>query len=124
MQHLEVRARGFELTQAIGEHCAMCFQKTFSWGAGQIRGAAVILREINDDIRGGTEKSCRVVIRLTQGASMMVEAVDEDLYRAIAVASTRMCDVLHQRVGRIRKHRMRHGRAERRDGDDLCLHGL
>lgn len=109
MHDVQVRARGFQLTKAIGEHCVICFQKPLEWCTGQVRDAAVFLRDINGT-HGGIDKSCRAVIRLSHGPAVVVEATSADLYQAISAAANRLRETLHHRIGKARhQRRHRHG---------------
>ena len=96
MNTIEIRTRGFGLSQALADHCQMHFGRAIRLCAQHVGRVTVILLDINGD-HGGEDKSCRAILSLPQGPTFTVEAVDRDLYRAICLAATRLKRSLRNR---------------------------
>jgi putative sigma-54 modulation protein len=110
MNTIEIRSRGFALSQALSNHCQMRFDRAIRSCARQIRSVTVILLDINGD-HGGEDKSCRAILGLAHGATFTVEAIDRDLYRAVARAAQRLKQSLRRRL---RQHHGAHPRPDDR----------
>jgi hypothetical protein len=96
MANIEIRARGFGLTEALANKCEACFGRAISVCAREVRRITVVLFDVNGD-HGGEAKSCRAVLTRLPGPLIVVEAIDRDLYRAIAIAAARVRRSLHRR---------------------------
>ena len=89
MNTIEIRSRGFCLSQALANHCQTHFARAIHSCAQHVRQVTVILLDINGD-HGGEDKSCRAILSLPHGPTFTVEAVDRDLYRAVCLAAARL----------------------------------
>jgi ribosome-associated translation inhibitor RaiA len=101
---MDIHAQPFKLTPALQQHVAQRVEQaigTASKSVRGIRGIMVRLLDVNGE-RGGVDKTCRIVAWLRRGGSVIVEAVDRDLYAAIDAASVKLRVALGRRLNRRR----------------------
>jgi putative sigma-54 modulation protein len=97
--HINLSALKFGVTAAIGRHVNRRLTAATARTAGSATRAIVRLWDVNGT-RGGIDKACRVVVWLRGRGTIVVEAVDRDLYAAIDTAATKL-------RGAISRHRKR-----------------
>src|SRR5688572_4691067 len=98
---ISIYGLGFELTEAIVRHVEERVNRSLGAASRQVSGVSVRLGDINGD-RGGTDKRCRVVVSLRQLRTIVVEAVDRDLYTAVDDALARTGESVRRHVKRRR----------------------
>ena len=74
--------QGLELTDANAEHAATRVQFALGTASDHISAVSVRMTDVNAD-RGGNDKRCRMVVDLRNLRTVVVEAMDADLYAAI-----------------------------------------
>ncbi len=82
---IEVKSRGFELTQSLLEHVQNQVQAGLGRIGRRIKAVVVRLSDINGD-HGGEDKSCQVQIVLPSSRTVMTQTVHRDMYASIAGA--------------------------------------
>src|SRR5688572_3888694 len=92
---------GFELTGAIVRHVEDRVNRSLGNASDQVSGVSVRLGDINGD-RGGADKRCSVIVSLRQLRTIVVEAVDRDLYAAVDEALARTRESVRRHVKRRR----------------------
>lgn len=108
---INLSALKFRVTAAIERHVNRRLKGAVGRAAGSVTRTIVRLWDINGT-RGGVDKACRVVVWLRGRGTIVVEAVDRDLYAAIDAAAAK----LRGAVSRHRKRRrtLRREHAQRR----------
>jgi ribosomal subunit interface protein len=95
--NLDIRARGFSLTQALRAHCERQLAFALSRFASRLTQVTVRLVDINGP-HGGVDKRCSVVISLHGHGPIAVESTDVDLYAAISRSAERAGQAVVRRV--------------------------
>jgi ribosome hibernation promoting factor len=83
---IEVRGRGFRVTQALREHLEKRLRFALDRVAPRVEAVTGVLRDVNGP-RGGVDKHCEMRARLLGAREVRVRERDHDLYRAIARAA-------------------------------------
>lgn len=96
---MDVFAPKFELTAGLDGCLAVRVEHAIGVYWNFIRGVMVQLLDVNGE-RGCAGKACRIVVWLNSRGSVIVEAVDRDLYTSIAAASAKLRVALGRRLGR------------------------
>ena len=104
---IDTRAIGFELTEAIVGRVEARLGAALGPFSRWILKTTVRVDDVNAD-RGGIDKRCAVVVAMRRHGLEVAEAIDEDLYRAIDEAASR----IRKSVSRHSKRRLAR---ERRD---------
>ena len=86
---IDTRAIGFSLTEAIVRHVEARLASALGPFSRWILKITVRLDDVNAD-RGGIDKRCGVVVALRRHRVEVAEAIDQDLYRAIDEAASRV----------------------------------
>lgn len=84
--HIEIFAKGFEMTDAIRSHVERRLHFALGRFSGRIERVHVSLTDVNGP-RGSFDKSCRVELRLGRRSSVVVERLGADLCTAIDLAA-------------------------------------
>lgn len=93
---IDIRAIGFDLTDAIRTHVESRVESTLGVFSRDILTVTVRLEDINAG-RGGIDKRCSWVVAIRRRGVVVAEAVHEDMYAAIdKVASQIRRPVLRQ----------------------------
>lgn len=87
--NLDIRSRGFDLTGPLRIHTERKLAFAVSRFAPHIGTITVRLEDLNGP-KGGEDKRCRMDARLEGQQAVVAEAVDADLYTAIATAAERL----------------------------------
>jgi putative sigma-54 modulation protein len=98
---MDIYAQPFKLTAALEQHVVQRVEHAIGTASSSVRGGMVRLLDVNGK-RGGVDKTCRIVVWLRHGGSVIVEAVDRDLYAAIDAASVKLRVALGRRLNRRR----------------------
>jgi putative sigma-54 modulation protein len=98
---LDIRIQKLELPRAVKQYVErrLCFG--LSRFERQIRGITIRLFDINGP-RGGTDKCCRIAVRLIPSGVIVIQEVNSDLFAAIDRASERAGQTLSRRLHRDR----------------------
>lgn len=87
--NIDTRAFGFSLTDAIKQHVEARVEAAVGPVSGWILVVSARLDDVNAN-RGGIDKRCRLVLTLRNRATVVTEAMDENLYAAIDAAASRL----------------------------------
>lgn len=96
---MDIHAQPFELTMALEQHVTQRVEQAIGTASRSVRGIMVRLLDGNGE-RRGVEMACRIVAWLRRDRTVMVEAVDRDLYAAIDAASVKLRVALRWRLSR------------------------
>lgn len=107
----QAHAFQFSLTPAMDRHVRDRVAAAVGHAARSVRDVAVRLGDTNGP-RGGVDKVCRIVAALRDRATVVVHAVDRDLYAAIDAAAAKLREAVRRQTRRRRT--LRRARAIRR----------
>jgi len=107
--HLDVRAHGFSLTEALRQFSSAHLASKLAKHAEQIHSVVIRLGDVNG-IKGGEDKTCEVEVHVRARAPIVVSATDHDLRAAIDAAADRVQNVLQRKIGRRRALPRQRGR--------------
>jgi ribosome-associated translation inhibitor RaiA len=93
---IELRSSNLPISTALREHVARRIDFALRRFAIRIERIVVRLVDVNGP-KGGLDKRCRIVARLSRSRSVVVEAIDADAYVAVSQAAIR----LDERVARL-----------------------
>jgi putative sigma-54 modulation protein len=85
---VEIRAKGFALTEGIRSHIERRLGFALDRFTSRLRAVLVWVGDINGPKGGAQDKCCRMVVQLTHGRVVLEERAD-DLYAAIDRAAHR-----------------------------------
>ena len=108
---INLSALKFRVTAAIERHVNRRLKAATARTSDSVTRTIVRLWDINGT-RGGVDKACRVVVWLRGRGTIVVEAVDRDLYAAIDAAATKIRSAISRHLKRRRTLRREH--AQRR----------
>lgn len=91
----------FELTDAIVRHVEGRIKLSLATASDRIDAVSVRLADINGS-RGGIDKRCRIVMGLRPLRTLVVQAVDLDLYAAVDAAASRAKEAVWRHIKRRR----------------------
>lgn len=83
---IHIRAKGFELTDALRAHVEHRLASAVDHVAHAITGAHVTLEDVNGP-KGGVDKHCRVTFDGAPGGHEPIDATATDMYAAIDLAT-------------------------------------
>ena len=115
---LDIQTRSFDLTPYMRTHIERRVHHAFDRVIRDIAVVEVRLGDINGP-RGGPDKRCGLVVRLTDGQAVIVREIDTCAYGVVDRATTRAKRLVKDRL-RKRVQRRRRGRNTlriRQDGD-------
>ncbi len=98
---MDIHAQPFELTRALEQHVTQRVEQAIGTASRSFRVIMVRLLDVNGE-RRGVDMACRIVAWLRLDRTVMVEAVDRDLYAAIDAASLKLRVALRRRLSRRR----------------------
>jgi ribosomal subunit interface protein len=96
---IDIGTHGFALTDAIRDHLERRLRFALARASTHVGRVAVHLSDISGS-RGGTEKRCRIRVRLKQSVDVMIDDTESDLYAAIDRAANRAGRTVARRVAR------------------------
>ena len=100
--HIDIQARGFELTDGLREHTMRRLSFATDWARDEVRRVTVRLSDINGP-RGGEDKRCLIQIPLAGRTDIVIDELDSDLYVAIDRVAERAGRTLDRRLSRSRQ---------------------
>ena len=101
---IDIKARGFDLTEGLREHAERRLQFALSWASGEVREVRVCLSETSGP-HGGNDKRCQIKIPVEGTQNVLVEDAQSDLYLAIDRAADRSGRAIARRLQRFREYR-------------------
>jgi ribosome-associated translation inhibitor RaiA len=104
---MDIVGTNLKLTAAIERHVAGRIQIAIGRASRSIDGAMARLRDVNGT-RGGVDMACRIVVWLRKGGTVVVEAVDRDLYAAVDAAGFKMKEAVRRQLKRRRTLQREH----------------
>lgn len=104
MMKIDIRARGFELTEGLRQHAERRLSFALGWASYDVRKVTVCLFDVNGP-RGGEDKCCRIQVALPKAQDVVIEDTEADLYIAIDRAAERVERSVTRRLERQREHR-------------------
>ena len=103
---LVIRPKSFQLGDALREYLELRLRFALTRFHQRIRDVVVTLADVNGP-RGGIDKRCRVVVRLTPSGKISIDETDVDFETAIAHASERVHRAVARKLDRRQKARTR-----------------
>jgi len=100
---IDIKARGFDLTDGLREHTERRLRFALSWANHDVRTVTVCLSDINGP-RGGEDKRCHIQVAFTGAQDAVIEDTEADLYVAIDRAVDRTERTVARRLERLREH--------------------
>jgi ribosome-associated translation inhibitor RaiA len=104
---MDLTALNFTLTAAIERHVKGRVKLAIRRASKSVSGVMVRLRDTNGK-RGGIDKACRIAVWLRGGGTVVVEAVDRNLYAAVDAAAAKLREAIRRRLRRRRTLRREH----------------
>ena len=101
MLRLELRSTNIALTEPMRNHVARRLAFALRRFAHRVDRVTVRLVDINGP-KGGPDKRCRIVVRLSPAQSVVVEATDSDAYAAVSQAAMRLDEAVARTLTRRR----------------------
>lgn len=98
---LELRSSNIALTEPMRNHVARRLAFALRRFAHRVERVTVRLVDINGP-KGGPDKRCRIVVRLSPAESVIVEATDSDAYAAVSQAALRLDEAVARTVSKRR----------------------
>jgi ribosome-associated translation inhibitor RaiA len=108
---MDIHGINFLLTPPLLRHVKRRVKLALAPARPSVTGVRVRLRDLNGP-RGGVDKRCRIVTRLRGRGSVVVDAVDRDLYAAVDAAAAKVREAVRRR--RKRRRTLRREYAARR----------
>jgi len=102
---IHVRSRGFELTDALRAHAERRLLFAVGRFGRRLQSVTVRIDDVNGP-RGGADKRCQILARLTPWGDVRVEERDGDLYAAIDRATDRLDRAVARAMERRREMRL------------------
>jgi ribosome-associated translation inhibitor RaiA len=99
--NIELRSANVPISEALHEHVIRKIDFALRRFASRIEGIVVRLVDINGP-KGGPDKRCRIVARLSPTGSVIVEATDADAYVAVSQAAMRADESVARAITRRR----------------------
>lgn len=112
---IQIESPQFPITAALSRHLRQQLRDNLAFCAERIRQVQAHLCDVNGQ-RGGADKRCRLVVRLSRAPRVVVESTETDLYVAIRRAANRLGRATARRIGR--QARLRRGGARRTADQD------
>ena len=100
---LEMRGKHLDVTEALRTHATRRLQFALGRFGQHIARVTVHLTDLNGP-RGGRDKHCRIVVKMTHRGKIIVEDVDTDVRTAITQAAERLSRTVAREVARRREH--------------------
>ena len=101
MRHLDIGALTFKLTPSLLRHAADRVRAALAVAPGVVTGATARMRDVNGP-KGGIDMGCRIVVALRGRGTVVVDAIDRDLYAAIDSAAAKLREAIRRRLKRRR----------------------
>lgn len=100
-ERVEIRIESphFSATPPLGRYLKTRLKEQLAFCGERVRQVEAHFSDINGR-RGGADKRCRLVVRLSRSPEVVVESTESDLYLAIRRAADRMTRALQRRIGR------------------------
>lgn len=105
---IEIQSPQFPMTSALNHFLRRQIKGHLSPRTDLIRSVQAYMSDVNG-LRGGADKRCRLVVRLSRAPAIVVESIDADLYRAIKRATQRLGRAVVRRKGKRTLARRRQG---------------
>lgn len=106
---LDVRAHGFDLTDALRQYASDHLAAKLSKHARQIQSVVIRLGDVNGT-KGGEDKVCEIEVHMPGHEAVVVSATNHDLRAAIDLVSNRVQTALSRVLGRGRALPRQRGR--------------
>jgi ribosomal subunit interface protein len=107
--HLDVRAHGFSLTEALRQFTSDHLATKLAKHSGQIHSVVIRLGDINGR-KGGEDKTCEIEVHVRARDPVVVSARDHDVRAAIDAVADRVQNVLGRKIERRRALPRQRGR--------------
>jgi len=107
---IEIQSPQFPMTTALNHFLRRQVKGHLSPCADLIRSVQAHLSDVNG-LRGGADKRCRLIVRLSRAPAIVVESIDDDLYQAIRRATQRLGRAVVRRKNKRTLARRRKGQA-------------
>ena len=118
MINVDIKGLGVSLTTSLRQHAARRLDSAFNRIAARVERITLRIGDLNGP-RGGRDKFCRVLVKLTGMDAVYVEDKCDDLYAAISHAVERASWASVRRIRHIKLNRKGH-----HQGRNFGLEGL
>lgn len=98
---MDICGLSFKLTEAIVRHIEGRIRLSLGTASDRINAVSVRLADINGS-RGGIDRRCRIVVWLRDLGTIVVAAIDPDLYAAVDEAASRAKEAVWRHIKRRR----------------------
>jgi ribosomal subunit interface protein len=98
---LDIRAHGFELTDAIRQYAIDHIATKLAAHSNRVQAVIIRVGDTNGT-KGGEDKLCRVEVLIPGQNPLVIEEINEDLRAAMDLAADRIEKVLRRKVERRR----------------------
>lgn len=98
---IDIQSHDFRLTESIREFIKKRIQLTLSSHFDQIKKITIRVSDINGH-RNGIDKRCKVMISLPLLKEIVIDDVQDNLYRAIFLATERASRTVNRRLERLK----------------------
>jgi len=106
--HLDVRARGFNLTPGLQQHVVDHIAAKLVKHARVISSLTVRLQDVNGP-KGGPDKRCSVDLLISGVGPIIIEETHHDAYAAIDAAGDRLIAAVHRELEQRRSRQRQRG---------------
>jgi len=106
--HLDVRTRGFNLTDGIHQHVVDHVAAKVAKHARVISSLTVRLQDVNGP-KGGPDKCCRIELLISGVGPIIIEETHQDTYAAIDAAGVRLVAAVHRELEQRRSRQRQRG---------------
>jgi ribosome-associated translation inhibitor RaiA len=99
--HLEIRATGFSLTDALRAYASEHIAARLAKHSRAIQAVTIRFGDVNGP-KGGLDKRCGVEVSIRRGSEVVVEEIDADLHAAMDRAADRIVEAVSRELARKR----------------------
>jgi ribosome-associated translation inhibitor RaiA len=101
---MDIAGLNFKLTRPLFRHVVRRVRRGLAPAAARVSGVMVRLRDVNGP-RGGVDMGCRIAVWLRGRGTVVVDAVERDLYAAVDSAAAKLRESVRRRLKPSRTHR-------------------
>ena len=96
---MDIAGLNLELTRPILRHVMRRVRLALAPARSRVSGVMVRLRDVNGP-RGGVDMRCRIVVWLRGHGTVVVDAVEQDLYAGVDSAAAKLREAVRRRLKR------------------------
>ena len=99
---VEVQAKGLSTATFFCQHARKRMNAALGRFRDSVQSITVRLSDINGP-RGGTDKLCRIVVRLKNSSLVVIEELGDDIFQVIDKVADRVHQSVSRQVGRVKR---------------------